>query len=84
MTDTELIACQIEENPYKPGVADARLKDSGVAVWAFIGYLQAARGGDVTAAATDYQLSPAATQAALAYYRQHRKLVDAQVAVNAA
>ncbi len=84
MNEAELIARHIEENPYKPGAADVRLKESGVAVWAFIAYWQAARGGDLAAAAADYELSPEATQAALAYYRQHRELIDARIAVNAA
>ena len=83
MSETELIARYVEENPYKPGPPDARLKDSGVAVWAFIAYLHAAVAGDVTQAAADYELTPEAAQAALAYYRQHQPLIDARIAWNA-
>lgn len=31
----------IEENPFKPGVANARLVESGMAIWAFAGALEA-------------------------------------------
>jgi uncharacterized protein (DUF433 family) len=84
MTEAELIARHVEENPRKPGPPDARLKDSGVAVWAFIAYLHAAVGGDLAQAASDYELSPEAAQAALAYYRRHQSLIDARIAWNAA
>ncbi len=83
--DTDaLIARYIEENPHKPGPADARLKDAGTAIWALISYLDRAVDGDMAQAALDYQVPLEAIQAARAYYKQHRKLIDARIALNAA
>jgi hypothetical protein len=79
-----LIKRYIEENPHKPGPADARLKDAGTTVWALISYLDRALGGDVEQAATDYQVPVEAVQAARAYCKGHRKLIDARIAPNAA
>jgi len=79
-----LIAQYIEENPLRPGPADARLKDFGVAVWALISYLTRAVGGDVEQAATDFEVPVAAVEAARAYYERHRAPIDARIAVSAA
>jgi uncharacterized protein (DUF433 family) len=82
--DDALIEQYIEEDPYRPGPADARLKEYGTAVWALISYLDRALGGNVEQAAADYEVPVAAVQAALAYYRRHRKPIDARIALNAA
>jgi len=66
-TEDELIARYIEENPYKPGRANARLIDYGIAVWALIGALEAAN-DDIIEFATDYELPPNAIKAAIAFY----------------
>ena len=79
-----LIARYIEENPHKPGPADARLKDAGTAVWALVSHLDRAVGGDVAQVALDYQVPVEAVQTARAYYKRHRKLIDARIALNAA
>jgi uncharacterized protein (DUF433 family) len=79
-----LIEQYIEEDPYRPGPADAQLKEYGTAVWALISYLDRALGGNVEQAAADYEVPLAAVEAALAYYRRHRELVDARIALNAA
>ena len=80
--EAELIARYIEPNPQKPQPANARLIESGVAVWALIGYLRAADGNvdEVTAA---YDLSPIEMQAALAYYRQHKDAIEARLTLGA-
>src|SRR5262249_27356575 len=79
-----LIAQYIEENPLRPGAADARLKDFGVAVRALISYLTRAVGGDVAQAAADFEVPGAAVEAARAYYERHRAPIDARIAVSAA
>jgi uncharacterized protein (DUF433 family) len=58
--------------------ADARLKDSGVSVWAIVLYYQAA--GSIDEVARDYDISPDVVEAALAYYADHRTLIDARIA----
>lgn len=78
-TDTALIARHIKRDPYKPEPAEARLADSGVSVWAIIGYLPAVD-GDIERAAQDYEIHPDAVRAALAWYRQHRGAIDARLA----
>jgi hypothetical protein len=79
-----LIRRYIAENPSRPGPADARFAESGTAVWAFIEYLNRAVAGDLEQAARDYEVPREAAEAALAFYRQHRPLIDARIAVNAA
>jgi hypothetical protein len=79
-----LIAHYIEDDPYRPGPADARLKEYGTAIWALISYMDRALGGDVEQTAADYEVPVAAVEAARAYYNRHRELVDARIALNAA
>lgn len=81
MTSEELIERFIEENPFRPGVADARLTDSGVPVWAIIGYLPAV-GDNPDRVAKSYDLPREAVDAALAYYDRHRRVIDARIAAN--
>lgn len=64
------------------GVADARLKPWGTHVWAVIGYLKAA-GGDVEWVAGGFDVPTEAIQAARAYYKRHKALIDARLAMNA-
>jgi hypothetical protein len=40
LNDDALIEQYIEENPLRPGPADARLKEAGTAVWALVSYLR--------------------------------------------
>ncbi len=79
-----LIARYVEENPRFPGPADAWLRDSGVPVWALVGYYHQAVAEDETRVADDYELPVEAVRAALAYYRRHRRLIDDRIAANAA
>jgi uncharacterized protein (DUF433 family) len=81
MSDTDWISQYIDLNPYRPGLDEARLKEFGVPVWALIGYLPAV-GGAVNRVAADYELPVEAVEAAIAYYHQHRSLIDARVAAN--
>lgn len=63
------------------GVADARLKASGVQVWAIIGYLKAAQ-GDEEWVAGGYDIPVEAVRAARAYYKKHKAAIDARLAMN--
>jgi uncharacterized protein (DUF433 family) len=80
--DAELIARYIELNPHKPGEANARLAEFGVAVWALVAYWQSVN-RDTAQVARDYRLPVEAVEAALAYYRTHQTVIDARLAVNA-
>ena len=83
--DTDaLIARYIEENPRRPGPLHARLKESGVEIWALISYLQKAMQGDRSSTARDYDLPIEAVEAAEAYYHRHQDILNARIAVNAA
>jgi uncharacterized protein (DUF433 family) len=79
--DDALITKSIELNPDKPGLDQARLKEYGVAVWALVAYCRAAN-GDLDQVVQDYEIPREQVEAALAYYRRHRTLVDARVAIN--
>ncbi len=79
----QLIARWIEPHPWKRGVAEARLKDSKIAVWAIVGQLGGEH-GDVQRVAEEYNTSPEAVEAALAYYGEHRAEIDERLAANAA
>ena len=72
----------IESSPHYPGPQEARLVEYGVSVWVLIAYLRAV-GDDVARVAEDYALPLEAVEAALAYYREHQPLIDAQIAMNA-
>ncbi len=82
MNNEDLIDTYIEANPNRPGVANARIRDFGVPVSALVGYLEAVH-GDVTRVAEDYRLPREAVEAAVAYYRQHKPLIDARLEANA-
>ncbi len=81
MSDEELIARYIEQDPHRPGLDRARLKEYAVPVWALIGYLHTP-GADVERVAADYDVPLEAAQAALAYYRRHQAPIDAWIAAN--
>ncbi len=78
----QLIARWIEPHPWKGGAAEARLKDSKISVWAIIGQL-GGEDGDVRRVADDYDVPAEAVEAALAYYREHRAVIDDRLAANA-
>jgi len=76
-----LIERYIELDPRHPRLDEAQIKEYGIAVWAIVGRLEAAR-GDVEEAAADYDLPPDAVRAALAYYAQHWEAIDARRTAN--
>ena len=77
----QLVARWIEPHPWKGSAAEARLKDSKIAVWAIIGQLRA-EGRDVPRVAEDYEIPVEAVEAALAYYHQHRAVIDDRLRAN--
>ena len=68
-------------NPARPGLDQARLKESAVAIWALIGYLRGTN-GDIDRVAADYEIPREAVEAAIAYYERHRALLDHRIAIN--
>ncbi|MBI3978530.1 MAG: DUF433 domain-containing protein [Chloroflexi bacterium] len=83
MRTEELIERYVEEDPRRPGPAEARLRASSVPVWILVAQLDAAN-GDPARLAGDYHLPREAVEAALAYYRRHKRPIDARIALNAA
>ena len=63
------------------GRAEARVVPYGVSVWALVGYLKAAQ-GDKDRVARDYEVPREAVEAAEAYYRRNKALIDARLAMN--
>jgi uncharacterized protein (DUF433 family) len=82
MTPTDPIARYVEQDSRDPSPATARVPEPGVEVWALIAQLPA-MGGDVARLAAAYGLPREAVDAALAYYRRHKELIDAGIALNA-
>ncbi|MGI8549833.1 MAG: DUF433 domain-containing protein [Dehalococcoidia bacterium] len=83
MKQAAMISAWIEANPRRPEVEQARIKGTGIPVWALVGYLDAVL-GDPARVAEDYGLPLEAVNAALAYYAQHRAAIDTRLAANAA
>jgi uncharacterized protein (DUF433 family) len=77
----ELIAKYIVSNPYRPGLADAVLAEYGVSVWALVGAIILA-GSTADEVAEGYAVPREAVDAALAYYQQHRSVINARIAAN--
>ncbi|HEY7068271.1 MAG TPA: hypothetical protein VII06_42875 [Chloroflexota bacterium] len=78
-----LIAQYIEPNPDRPGIADARLCEHAVPVWALVGYAQAT-GRDAAAVARAYRVPQEAVEAAFAYRDRHPAVIEARIAANVA
>ena len=75
--EADLIGKHIDLPP-GGSAADACLTGSSVSVWAPIGYFQVV-GDDVARVAADYDLPPEAVGAAIAYYREHQRAIDARI-----
>ena len=81
--EDKLIAKYIEPNPDKPGADEVRIKRYRMPVWALVGDYRG-QGGDVRAVATGYRVPIDVVEAALAYYRRHRDVIDNRLAANMA
>lgn len=77
--EEELITRYIEPHPQYPGMDEARLKEYGVSVWALVAYRDAVD-GDVSRVAEAYFVPDEAVEAAFAYYRRHKAVIDARIA----
>jgi uncharacterized protein (DUF433 family) len=82
--DATLIAENVEENPRFPGAADAWLRESGVPIWAIVGYFRGAAQGNIQQTAEDYEIPVDAVHAALAYYHKYPRPIDQRIEDNAA
>jgi len=78
-----LIERWIDPNPRRRGAGDARLKEYGVPIWALVGDLPVVD-GDVAQLAAAFEVPLDAVQAALAYYRRHKREIDIRLAENSA
>jgi uncharacterized protein (DUF433 family) len=76
--DDQLIARHITFRDRYDDLDDARLAECGAPVWVIIDYLNAEQ-GDIARVAAAYRTSEAEVEAALAYYRRHKPLIDARI-----
>jgi uncharacterized protein (DUF433 family) len=81
-SEDELIRRHMAPAEDQAAIADARLVESGVPVWALAGYAPLVD-WDAERIAADYALSVDEVAAALAYYRRHRDVIEARIAANA-
>jgi uncharacterized protein (DUF433 family) len=78
-----LVVRWIEPHPHRPGSAEVVIRDSKIPVYALVAYYLGS-GEDVERVARDYRVPVEAAQAALAYYRRHRAVIEDRIAANAA
>jgi uncharacterized protein (DUF433 family) len=84
MDSLALIEGEIEDDPRRPGPANARLRGSGVPVWAIIGYYLDVARGDTREVARAYDVSLNAVLAAVQFYERHRAEIDGRRGSNRA
>ncbi|MGH2560167.1 MAG: hypothetical protein ACRDJH_13980 [Thermomicrobiales bacterium] len=91
--DNETLEAMVVQDPIRPGLERGRLADYEISVWAIIAHFQGLNEGPVgktvdpaviARVAADYHVPERAVHAALAYYRQHRVIIDNFLARNAA
>ena len=70
------------EVPTDAGPGGARLVDYGVDVWVLVVYFQHAAERNAATVAQAYQIPIEAVRVAIAYYNQHRKIIDAVIKIN--
>jgi uncharacterized protein (DUF433 family) len=73
-----LIERWIRPHPYQAGPGDVVLAESSVPVYAIIGQLPVYK-GNLDQVADDYEVPREAVEAALAYHRRHRAVIDARI-----
>jgi uncharacterized protein (DUF433 family) len=78
-----LIDRWIVEDQYRPGIADARIRNHWQHVWALVGHAKATV-FDPERVAFDYDIPAEAVQAAFAFYARHRQIIDDRLRANAA
>ena len=72
----------IELDPRRPTIDNARLKLSGVPVWAVVDYYLSAANHDRGRVAHDFEISLDEVAAALAYYDAYAAQIDVRIALN--
>ena len=73
----------LDTDRYPGGRADARLRESGVSVWAIVAFLDVYE-GNLDKVIEHFELSREEIEAALAYYRRNKRYVDARIILNEA
>jgi hypothetical protein len=81
--DNQLIERHIARRQSWQGLDEVRMLESGTPVWLVIDYDQT-HGGDTARVARAYGLTPEAVEAARAYYREHKALIDARILIETA
>ena len=80
LMDEPLIERFVRFDPRRP--SEARLAETGVAVWVIVEYVRDVLAGDLDRAAQDYDLSVDAVRASLAFYRYYPAEIDARLLLN--
>lgn len=78
-----LIDGWIEPDPRRRGIADARIREYCVHVWAIVGYVQGVD-GDVEHVAKAYEIPVDAVRATQASYERHPQVIEARMDANRA
>lgn len=81
LSDAELIDLYVDASAAVGGPAEARLRRSWVPVWALIGHIPVADNNPEALAAA-YDIPVEEAEAALAYYRRHRDIINARLEAN--
>lgn len=75
-----LISAHIEPHPFRDSKAEARIRDAGVSVWALVAaYLQTPGPNALEQVAEAYDITVDDMRAALAYYKRHKRVIDARL-----
>jgi uncharacterized protein (DUF433 family) len=78
----ELYSTYIELDPRRPTVDNARLRISGVPIWALIEYYLYAVNEQTECVVRDFEILPAEMTAALAFYQKYAHDIDLRIARN--
>lgn len=81
MADDELITRYVVVGPRYPGPANVRLRNSAVHILAIVGQFAAVE-WNTAQVASDYGIPVVEVEAAHAYYRRNRDLINARLAAN--
>ena len=83
LDDDDLIERHIACRQSWQGFDDVRMKESGTPVWLVVDY-DLSHDGDTECVAGAYELTIEAVEAARAYYRRHRAVIDARILIETA
>lgn len=79
--ESDLIERYIDVGPSSHSENDAVLRDSGVPIWAIVGYMPAV-GGSLDQAAEDYEVPLDAVIASMYYYWRNKTAIDRHIESN--